>query len=371
MKNLIILMLFLVSTTLYSQRTQKYNGRTIHVDGKVKGKTDSPKSNSRVEFERHEHGGPDGNRSTGNGSSSNSGYKARGNRKYLNATYTGETYNGKENGKGAIAYKHGGYFIGDFKNGSFIKGYGKMNVLGGVYNGQISRNKKGQGLVQNGNGKLFKANGEILNGKFINNSFVSGQAKFKYGNGVYQGEAKSINGKIVRHGKGVYFFNNGNKFSGIYNHDKRVKGRYTSKNGITKVGSWSKDGFKGKTLLDLTKLSKQSMDALKEFDNMKDLANTLYKVTAFAPLVTTFTQGTDWRVPKGTEISKRNILAFTKEGSSVANTGGQWVALARASKGLNSITRAKFIQFCEKQMLKHKNQPLDYRFWKKMRKSFY
>lgn len=303
--------------------------------------------------------------------STNKGYRANGKVNYQNAIYNGETYNGRENGRGILAYKDGDFVYGEFHNGAFIKGKGRLTYMDGKYSGEMK--KTTSGISRQGIGQLDMYNGNSFYGRFENNMFISGSANISTSKGKYTGDVIMKNGKPLYHGKGVFRFNSGSVFSGLYDRGKRVSGSFISKSGVKKVGRWTNGKFKGKISLDISKLSPSTIDALKEFEEMKELANVLYLSTAFAPLVLHFTSGTNWSVPKGTAvqvISKRNVLAIGGETHSVFKDEGDWSNLALAVNGINSITRAKFIQYCEKQMLINRNKNLDYLFWKNLRASF-
>lgn len=368
---LVFIALFLTYTS-YSQRTQKSEQPTLHISVDVpknepKSKSPPPRTGNHIDFEPN-------SRLGSNDKGTAKSFTGTGSINYSNASYSGEIKKGKIHGKGILYYKDHTFLNGVWNNGSFVTGTGKLEYYDGKYSGSLKTDREGF-LTREGTGKLEYKNGDVVEGSFKNNVFIEGSGTLNKNYSTYNGQVKVFNNKILPHGKGVTRYKSGSKFSGIYKNGKKQQGTYTFNNGIIKKGTWNGEKFNGDVLLTLSKLSQGSINALEEFSEMTTLANTLYMVTAFAPLVMHFTSGTNWKVPgTGTvskRISQRNKIAFTEKTlSTIPIKDSDWVALARVAKGLNITVRAKIIQFCEVEMIKHKNERLDYLFWKNLRDSF-
>ncbi len=148
---------------------------------------------------------------------------------YNNGIYYGETDGELPDGEGRMEY-----YSGDIYEGEFIKGvregYGVYYLAaGGRYEGSFVDG------AMSGEGTFYYVNGDIVHGAFID-GLPNGSCKFMYANGsVYEGNL--VDG--VRDGEGSFVYENGDKYVGGFSQgDKSGKGTYTWANGAVFTGEW-------------------------------------------------------------------------------------------------------------------------------------
>lgn len=126
--------------------------------------------------------------------------------------YTGYYVDGKKHGKGMYVFSNGDTYEGDWDQ-NFMHGQGSMYYAdGSKYKGEWTKDARGR------NGQFAWANGDTFEGCFgTRGEFVAGVIHYANRN-RYEGEVNSI-GK--RHGVGVMFWENGDRFEGHWKIGKR------------------------------------------------------------------------------------------------------------------------------------------------------
>lgn len=133
--------------------------------------------------------------------------------------YEGEFKNGCKNGKGVLTFKNGKKCDGFFRDDKFIAG--RMTGKDYEYKGEVKNNvPHGSGV---GKRKGREGNWVTWNGKFENNSFISGT----YDDGVTKRVGYFKNGLIQ--GKGSIERKDGRKWSGIWTNGFLSDGTYNGR----------------------------------------------------------------------------------------------------------------------------------------------
>lgn len=147
-----------------------------------------------------------------------------------------------------INYENEGQYIGEIKNG-LRHGKGKMTYdNGNIYSGDWMND------VFHGKGTYQKTNGQSSSGDWENGYLIKGRIVFMEGllnNEEYIGELiYSFFGYPVPHGKGTYFYINGDKYVGEFvDYKKEGKGIFTWANGDSYCGQWENDEYHGEGIL--------------------------------------------------------------------------------------------------------------------------
>ncbi len=185
---------------------------------------------------------------------------------YADGRYVGQVVNQKRHGKGVMYYQNGEKYDGKWKDDKRA-GHGVMFYQSGSkYDGEWENDQRnGQGVYICPDGDKYdgewkndqctnKGVYSCKNGEQYENAAAAFQTKLvallfkrlahdsfqerKYPDGTYLGQV--VDGK--RHGKGVMYYKNRNKYTGDYVDDrKQGRGVYTWRNGETYDGEW-KDG---------------------------------------------------------------------------------------------------------------------------------
>jgi len=123
--------------------------------------------------------------------------------------YIGEFNKGLKHGKGNLSTKENNKFNydGDWVNDKF-EGYGTLFDLGEKYIGDFRKGKKC------GFGTLYKKNGDIYEGEFLDGIIKKGKIMFK-NDDEYEGNFEE--GKMK--GKGTYKYKNGDVYEGFFEND--------------------------------------------------------------------------------------------------------------------------------------------------------
>jgi hypothetical protein len=152
---------------------------------------------------------------------------------YDNGWYEGETKNGKPHGSGTYYWKNGDRYVGEWVNDQPGRGtyyYADETVEKGKYV----------------NGKWVKDKTSVSATSQTSSSTIASAAQkqqLNYDNGNrYEGETK--NG--VRHGRGTYYWKNGDRYDGEWVNDQPGRGTYyyankTVEKGRYVNGKWIKD----------------------------------------------------------------------------------------------------------------------------------
>lgn len=149
-----------------------------------------------------------------------------------NCLYEGATYSGYVNelrqpdGKGKMKYSDGCLYDGDWVDG-VREGQGRMEYANGVYEGQWKNDRK------NGVGTYTWSDGKKYEGAY--------EDDIRCGKGTFTGWVDLTNGYVGTYvgesqndmfeGQGFFFFDNGDKFEGIYKENLYWIGVYTKKDG--------------------------------------------------------------------------------------------------------------------------------------------
>jgi hypothetical protein len=151
--------------------------------------------------------------------------------------YTGEFKDGKPNGKGVMNYDDYSY-EGDFKNG-VEDGKGIITYKNGSRESAFYY----RGTKQKQDKKIAAADWKELEGQYI--ECVSGNCITGFGTMQFLSGNKYVGNFLnrKREGKGVFYFNNGDKFEGTWNADLKTNGTYTFNNGYVYTGSFFNDDF--------------------------------------------------------------------------------------------------------------------------------
>ena len=154
-------------------------------------------------------------------------------------TYIGEFLNGLKHGKGNLSTKDNKFnYDGDWINDKF-EGFGNWFDHDEKYAGDFKNGKF------NGNGNLYKKNGDVYDGEFIDGFFKKGKINFKNGD-IYEGDF--INGNME--GRGIYNYHNGDIFKGEFAEGKKKFGELRFNGGKSKYeGYFENDKFSGEGIL--------------------------------------------------------------------------------------------------------------------------
>ena len=183
--------------------------------------------------------------------------------------YIGDFYKGLKQGKGNLTTKDSNKFNydGDWANDKF-EGYGTLINFGEKYIGNFKKGKK------SGSGALYKNNGDIIEGIFLDGNITKGKILFK-NDDQYEGNFE--NGKMK--GKGIYKYNNGDIYEGYFENDLfNGEGKITKKGGEINKGIF-KDGVLVQKL-DVLKFEQNENEILdnknieKKINENKDSSNT-------------------------------------------------------------------------------------------------
>ena len=140
--------------------------------------------------------------------------------------YIGEIKNGLRHGKGKMIYSNGNIYEGNWLNDLFD---GKGNYLHKKYGQNTSGDWE--------NGYLIKGRIVFMEGLLNNEEYI--------GELIY-----SFFGYPVPHGKGTYFYINGDKYVGEFvDYKKEGKGIFTWANGDSYCGQWENDEYHGEGIL--------------------------------------------------------------------------------------------------------------------------
>ena len=153
--------------------------------------------------------------------------------------YVGEYKDGKRHGYGTYCFSSGAKYIGHWKNG-LQDGFGVYyNTKIKVYEGGYKEGK------YCGHGIKYDLYGVAISGMWENDKCIEVLFNLKYksyNNGRYIGELKD--GK--RHGRGSYYWADGNRYEGEWKDDKpNGQGTMYYKDGSLKSGSWEMGVFVG------------------------------------------------------------------------------------------------------------------------------
>ena len=175
--------------------------------------------------------------------------------------YQGEFENSIPNGNGTWnSYDSDDYLNGDWNDGNFTNGEGKLTFPNGeIYEGEWKKKKKnGQGTltwstgdiyvgefkndIPNGKGTFTKPNGDYKIGQF-KKKFLSGKVKITLVNGIYEGEWENN----FPNGQGKYTMKNGDYEEGIFKDDEFEYGKVkkTFDDGEIYEGEWENDSPNG------------------------------------------------------------------------------------------------------------------------------
>ena len=160
----------------------------------------------------------------------------KGTKQFSNGTYTGDLVRGEPHGIGTMHFDNGGWYIGEWKNGSF-SGYGTAKIVnkdGRVYEGEL------QNGVYHGKGTLRKENGDWYTGQWEAGKMTgSGSGKNTFESGAFY-EGEYLNGH--RHGQGTYHYDTGSVYTGQWSEGKRTGvGTMEYSNGGWYTGNWLDD----------------------------------------------------------------------------------------------------------------------------------
>ena len=169
--------------------------------------------------------------------------------------YIGEFYKGLKHGKGNLSTRDNNKFNydGDWMYDKF-DGYGTLFDFGEKYIGKFKKGKKC------GEGTLYKINGDIIEGEFLDGKIEKGKILFKNDN-EYEGHFED--GKMK--GKGIFKYKNGDIYEGFFDNDL-----FNGEGKIIKSdGNVTKGIFKDGELVEELKTLKFEM----EIENKKDKKN--------------------------------------------------------------------------------------------------
>ena len=161
------------------------------------------------------------------------------NYKNIDYIYVGEFANGVKQGKGNLSSKDNKFnYEGDFINDKF-EGFGTWFDHDDKYNGFFKEGKF------NGNGNLYKKNGDKYEGEFFKGFLIKGKVNYNNGDS-YEGE---LNNDIFE-GKGCYTYKNGDIFKGEFIKGQKTFGEMIFNEGGNKYeGYFEKDKFCGEGIL--------------------------------------------------------------------------------------------------------------------------
>ncbi|MFN8254810.1 MAG: caspase family protein [Bacteroidales bacterium] len=165
--------------------------------------------------------------------------------------YTGNWVNKQMHGNGTYFYKNGDVYKGDFRNNK-LEGFGTCTFKNGDrYTGEYANN------LTEGEGTYFYANGKVEKGLWVQGKFfgeskktgclsgdcVNGKGIYVFDNGEkYIGEIKNSK----REGKGTYFFNSGEWYKGEWkNNQRNGEGTNYFADGEKYTGNWKNDQRNG------------------------------------------------------------------------------------------------------------------------------
>eukprot|EP01087_Luapelamoeba_hula_P006534 TRINITY_DN1660_c0_g1_i2.p1 TRINITY_DN1660_c0_g1~~TRINITY_DN1660_c0_g1_i2.p1 ORF type:complete len:888 (-),score=159.27 TRINITY_DN1660_c0_g1_i2:4-2667(-) len=142
---------------------------------------------------------------------------------------------------GAHTFKNKTRYTGEWLSGQ-IDGFGEMDILGNMYKGNFSQNKR------KGTGRLVYHTGEVYEGEW-SLDLQNGAGIMTYPNGdKYDGGWKA--GK--RSSKGKMTYSNGDVYSGNWEENlPQGQGTLTCVNGVTYQGGWHHGQFHNKGTLNL------------------------------------------------------------------------------------------------------------------------
>jgi len=129
-----------------------------------------------------------------------------------------------------------GYYYGETVKGE-MEGYGIYNYDRERYEGEFKNGKR------HGKGVFYYKNGDKYEGEFKNRCINEKGIAYYNDGDKYEGEFK----KGEREGNGVYFYNNGDRYEGEFkNDDTNGKGIFYFENGDKYDGQVKDDAFEGK-----------------------------------------------------------------------------------------------------------------------------
>lgn len=151
--------------------------------------------------------------------------------------YTGEFKDGKPNGKGVMNYDDYSY-EGSFKNG-VEDGKGILTFKNGTRESVFFY----KGTKQKQDEKIAVSDWKDLEGQDI--ECISGNCITGFGTMLFPSGNKYVGNFInrKRQGKGIFYFNNGDKYEGTFKANLKDFGTYTFSNGYTYTGTFYNDDF--------------------------------------------------------------------------------------------------------------------------------
>jgi len=154
--------------------------------------------------------------------------------------YIGDLVDGKKNGQGKLTRINGDVLEGIFENNKFIMG--RVNITSTHGKKYIGDWKNGG---KNGQGKQIYPNGTVLDGTWKDGHFIIGHGTFADAYGhmtfVYDGE---FNLDTHFHGYGIVKYVNGDMYEGEWKDgEKNGRGKLTLSNGKVYEGTFDQDAF--------------------------------------------------------------------------------------------------------------------------------
>ena len=167
-----------------------------------------------------------------------SGEDGKGNFDFGWCTYEGTFKNGKPDGEGKMVYDNYTY-VGHFTNGiEDGKGVIVYKKNGRKEEVAYVSGKKVEALQKVNQGEWKELDIQNVNCK-------SGNCNTGYGTYVFPSGNKYV-GNFVnqkREGQGAFYFNDGDRFEGIFHNNEKSSGTYTFTSGIKYTGNYSADGL--------------------------------------------------------------------------------------------------------------------------------
>ena len=155
--------------------------------------------------------------------------------------YIGEFAHGVKQGKGNLSSKDNKFnYEGDWINDKF-EGFGALFNQDEKYNGNFKEGK------YDGEGNLYKKNGDCYSGEFLRGNLLKGKINFNNGD-CYEGNLK----EGLFDGKGVYTYKNGDVFKGSFIKGQKYFGEMSFNENKNKYeGYFENDKFNGEGILNI------------------------------------------------------------------------------------------------------------------------
>jgi serine/threonine protein kinase len=155
-------------------------------------------------------------------------------------TYTGWMKDDEPNGEGTKMFKNGDKYAGSSVSG-YSEGKGRLDyAAGGSYEGDFQKD------LSNGSGIYIDASGNKYEGQFVN-GFEEGNGMMNYNqDNNYKGDKYVGEWKKGLYTKGIYYWHNGNVYTGEWQQDKMDgEGSLVYYDGSKYIGQWKAGNYDG------------------------------------------------------------------------------------------------------------------------------